>query len=540
MENKILQNRSTGMLAFKAFNLLIILCVSCTVGVVNADEALTAEEHLGRIIYREGSDGSQFKITATLGLTGEPISATAFACANCHGLEGEGKQEGAMTIPAITSQHLFTDAPSDNGAKRIYDDNTLVRAITKGINSQNKTLSPTMPKYNLTADQAQALLAYLKHLGSTGDVESGITDTEVQLATVLPLTGPLAATGNLLKTTLEVCITETNKQGLIYGRKLTLATLDSGNSINEPLAATQQLLSETKPFALVSGYFPAFTSELYTALSQEKIPVIGPLTFEPYDTPTPSATFFYFLPSYVDQSRALVDYWLARYAEGKDSAKPKLTIIHSGKIADLHLVEAVRRQLQRHHLDLMADVVMSQTHNNNLLTKLVLEKPDAIFFVGNTEELTTLNKILPHMDHTPVLLGLLAMLSADVINMPDLAMPKMLLASPFNLNAGMPQFAALLDRHSVSLQSPGLQRIACAALNFVAEGLKRAGKHLTRSKFTASLEEAKNFPVEIMPPFQFDPNNRIGARGAFMFSVNTKTGVLSPPSAWITPAENTH
>jgi ABC-type branched-subunit amino acid transport system substrate-binding protein len=540
MGDKISQNRSNATLAFKAFSLLIILCVSCTVAEVNADEMLAVKEQLGRKIYREGSDGCQTEITASLGLADDSVSATAFACANCHGLEGEGKQEGGLTIPAITSQQLFADASSNQGAKRIYDGNTLIQAITKGINSQNKALSQTMPRYNLTTDQAQALLAYLKRLGSMSDAETGITDTEVQLATVLPLTGPLAAMGNLLKATLAACVAEVNGQGLIYGRKLTLATLDSGSSINETFAATKQLVSETKPFALVSGYFPEITPALYNTLSQEKIPVIAPLTFEPYDSSTPSAAFFYFLPSYADQSRALADYWLAHLTEDKSSAKPKLAIIHSGRTADLHLAEAVRRQLQRHHLDLMADVTMSQNPNNNLLTKLGTEKPDAIFIVGNANELTTLNRMLPNMDHPPVLLGLLAMLSADLINMTDLAMPKMLLASPFNLNAGMQEFADLLDRYSVKLQSPGLQRIACEAVNFVTEGLKRTGKHLTRSKFTASLEETKNFPVGIMPPFQFDPNNRMGARGAYIFSVDTETGSLSPPSSWITTHKDTH
>jgi ABC-type branched-subunit amino acid transport system substrate-binding protein len=523
---------------FNAFNLLIILCYSCTVGSVNAEDALSPEVQLGRKIYREGSDDSQVNITATLGVTGETVSATAFTCANCHGLEGEGKQEGGLTIPAITSQQIFSGAFSNN-EKNDYDDSALVRAVTKGINSQNKALSATMPRYNLTADQSQALLAYLKHLGSIKDVEYGINENEVQLATVLPLTGPLAATGNLLKATLSACIAEINKQGLIYGRKLTLATLDSGNSSTETLAATRQLVSEKKPFALVSGYYPEFTSAIYSALSQEKIPVIAPLTFEPYVSPTPSPTFFYFLPSYADQSRALVDYWLTNYDDGKKLKKTKLAIIHNDNISDLHVAEAIRRQLHEHHLKLLADVVMSP-NSNDQISKLLSKKPDGIFFVGNAIELKALNEMLPMMSHPPVLLGLLAMLSADVFNMPDLVLSNMLLASPFNLDSEMTQFAAMLDRYSIGLLKPGLQRTACAAINFAVEGLKRTGKHVTRSKFIDSLGQTTNFPMEITPPLQFNSNNRVGVRGAYLLTFDTKNGGLSAPKPWINIIEDNH
>ena len=529
-----LKGRINNIQSFKAFNLFVIVCVSCAVGSVSADDRLSAKEQLGRKIYRAGSDGGQIEITATLGFTGDPVSATAFACANCHGLEGEGKQEGGLAIPAITSQQLFAGASSNRGAKKIYDGNTLIQAITKGINSQNKALSPTMPRYSLTTDQAQALLAYLKRLGSMSNAETGITDTEVQLAAIFPLTGPLAATGNLLKATLAACIAEVNGQGLIYGRKLTLATLDSGSSINEALAATKQLVSETKPFALVSSYFPEITPTLYADLSQEKIPVIAPLTLEPYGSPASSSTFFYFLPSYVDQSSALVEYWLTQLlAEGKGLVQPKLVIAHSGKITDLHVAEAIRQQLRQRPVELIATISMSPAPNNNLLKNLESNQPDAFLFVGNAAELADLNKMLPHWDHPPVLLGLLAMLSADVINMPNLAMSKMLLASPFNLKSGMSQFKALLDRHAVRIKSPGLQRIACTAINFVSEGLKRTGKQITRSKFIQSLEEIKNFPVEIMPSFQFGTNNRIGTQGAYIMRVDTKTGDISSPSAWV-------
>jgi ABC-type branched-subunit amino acid transport system substrate-binding protein len=528
------------IMGFKALIVLMTL-LSGIIGVADADGSLTATELLGRQIYREGTDNSQHEITVTLGLTEDSVPATTFACANCHGLEGEGKQEGGLTVPALTSQQLFANTISNTQAKSTYNETTLLQAITKGINAQNKILSAAMPRYHLTDNQAQALFAYLKRLGSTADVDVGVNGSEVQLATLLPLTGALETTGKILKATLDACIAEVNEQGLIYGRKLTLTAVDSGSTKEDILASAQRLLTKTKSFALISGYFPEISPELFEMFTQEKIPVIAPLTFMPDSNLTPSSSFFYFLPSYEDQSRALIDYWLTHVSKENGSKSPKLAIIHSDRTIDLKVAEAIREQLQRNQLNVAADVVISQTTQkpaDNQLTRLESVNPDAVFFIGTAKELASFNKLMPKKGHQPILLGLLAMLGADVINIPGLTLTKMLLANPFDLNdPEMPQFLDIMKKYSVTMQSPGLQRIACAAVNFVAEGLKRTGKHLTRVKFTCSLDETKNFPLGIMPPLQFGPNRRQGVKGAYILTVDIKTRTLSPLSEWMIPSE---
>jgi ABC-type branched-subunit amino acid transport system substrate-binding protein/cytochrome c553 len=524
--------------------IVLMSLLSGIVGVADADDELTSIELLGRKIYRNGSDGSKNEITATLVASEDSVSATTFACANCHGFEGQGMREGGLNVPAITSQHLFTNTHSNAPPKQFYDENTLVLAISKGISSQNKPLSAAMPRYGLTDYQAQALLAYLKRLGSAGDVDAGIAASEVQLGTLLPLSGPLAATGKLLEATLNACIAELNSHGPLYGRNVTLSTLDSGSTKREILASTKRLISEAKSFALITGYFPEITSDIYELLAQERLPVIAPLSFVPKVTTSPTSSFFYFLPSYADQSRALVDYWLAHLPDDKNSAKSKLAIVYSDRTAELNVTAAIREQLHRYHLDVMAEVAIPQVTQKPAvaqLTKLKTAQPDAIFFLGNAKEFEQFNKVLAKTDHQPVVLGLLAMLGADVMNISDLAITKMLLASPFALNdPGLQPFAAMLAKYSVSLQSPGLQRIVCASVNFVGEGLKRTGKHLSRARFIQSFEEIKNFPVDIMPPLQFDPNNRQGVRGAYILTVDMKAGILSPLSEWVTPSDAQH
>lgn len=497
-------------------------------------ESLTNGVDSGRMIYREGHDNSKDQITASLDSSDEIISATAFACANCHGIDGEGKQEGSLVVPNIDANHLFTTTK----IRPAYDDNTLLTVITKGINSQNTALNPSMPKYNLAKFQAQALVAYLKQLGTGNDSTVGLTDSEIQLATLLPMSGKLATMGNLLKATMDACVAETNNQGLIYGRKLTLTAYDSGGSQNELLAATKHLITDVKPFALIAGYFPELTSDIYQHLSRAKTPVIAPLTFAPYEEANTAEYFFNFLPSYTDQAKSLINYWLAKE---RTVGSSRLVIIYTDSKLNIAVRNAIREQLQHHHLAAIAeiDLLKGLRFDSKQLNKLVTSKADAVFFIGNAEDFITFNKAIATSAHPPpLLLALLAMLGESVINIPVLAVPKMLLATPFNLNvSSQQQFSALLDKYSVSLESPNLQKTACLAINLVSEALKQTGKQVSQDRLVKAISKINHFSMDIMPPLNFSQPQYQGSKGAYIISIDTKAGSKSPLSDWITAVE---
>ena len=529
------QRRSISM-SVKA--IILISLLSGIGGVANADGSLTALELQGRKIYREGSDGSEQVIAATFGLTEDSAPATLFACANCHGLEGEGKREGGLVAPALKSQQLLGTTTSNPQAKPGYNETTFLKAITKGINAKNELLSTAMPRYQLTDSQTQALFAYLKRLSTTADAEVGIASSEVQLGTLLPLTGTLENIGKTLKATLDACVAEVNKQGLIYGRKLTLTAVDSGSTPAENFLYTQRLLANSKPFALTAAYLPEISPGLLQALAKEKIPLIAPLTFIPDDNANPAYANFYFLPSYVNQARALVDYWLSHLAKEQQTTRPKLAIVRSDRKVDTDVATAIREQLNNNGLTEVMEISLPQSSLKPAtvdLKRLKLAKPDALFFIGTGKELAFFAKLMPKKGRQPMLLGLLAMLGTELINFPGLSAGKILLANPFDLNVPQsPEFLAIMKKYSVGLQSPGLQRIACASVNFVAEGLKRTGKHLTRDKFVRSLEETNSFPMEIMPPM-LGLNRRQGIKGAYILTVDSKTGTFSSISERLSP-----
>jgi len=62
---------------------------------------LTPQEKRGKQIYLKGeSEGGE--IIAILGSGDLELPASSFSCSNCHGLKGEGGNEGGLQPPPIT------------------------------------------------------------------------------------------------------------------------------------------------------------------------------------------------------------------------------------------------------------------------------------------------------------------------------------------------------------------------------------------------------------------------------------------------------
>ena len=88
-------------------------------------------------------------------------------CASCHGADGHGLATQQFTSPNITYANL-TDpkgmlAP-DGTRGPTYTDATLHRAVTAGIDPEGSHLAWPMPQWQLTTQEWDGLLAYLKTL----------------------------------------------------------------------------------------------------------------------------------------------------------------------------------------------------------------------------------------------------------------------------------------------------------------------------------------------------------------------------------------
>ncbi len=269
-------------------------------------------------------------IAAHLSIANTDLSAELFPCANCHGEDGEPQSEGTLTAPGIAWSRLTAQTYRQNEIRSAYDEHLLERAIVEGVNASEKPLNSAMPRYRMSKTQVTAVIAYLKQLGSDIDVDPSISQTSLRLGSSLPLTGAEAATGRMLKATLEACLAHVNAAGGIYGRKLELVATDSANSV---IGGRTEL---SPVFAYLASYRPDRSPPNG---SRSNAPLIGPLAFESDGRVISDHPVIHLLPSLADQARALVDYLAASF----EAPKPRLVVVHGGHDIERTVANAIRR-----------------------------------------------------------------------------------------------------------------------------------------------------------------------------------------------------
>ncbi len=122
----------------------------------------------GERIYFSGTSSSGLPITSNGG--GMHMQMHAGGCVTCHGadrLGGRLMPRFWVTAPPLTAAALFKADDEHSGEDRhgdhdAYDEATLRRAITEGIDPEGERLDPAMPRWSMDDRDATDLIGFLR------------------------------------------------------------------------------------------------------------------------------------------------------------------------------------------------------------------------------------------------------------------------------------------------------------------------------------------------------------------------------------------
>lgn len=149
---------------------------------------------LGQRIYLEGRRPSGEWVRG-LRFGNVQASGEAVACVQCHRRSGLGAVEGTLQISPISGRYLFEqDAravvnmnlrtrKAFNQRHAPYSFETLARALRTGIHASGTELNAVMPRLDLSDQDVQGLMAYLRQLSSSWS--PGVTQDRVRFATII-------------------------------------------------------------------------------------------------------------------------------------------------------------------------------------------------------------------------------------------------------------------------------------------------------------------------------------------------------------------
>jgi len=509
----------------------VVLALFSSLGATGATAAaLTEQEQVGRQIYHSGQspDG---KVEALVGNQQIRLDAASFPCASCHGREGGGRAESSVVPSDIRWSRLTRsyggEAPSGRRFPP-YDEATLARAITTGVDPAGNSLDPSMPRFLLGEDDLAALIAYLKRLEE--DRDPGITEAQLTFATVIPASGPLAAAGEAVAALLQARFDDLNARGGLYGRSLELV-VRKAESREQALEEFQALMKGDEAFALLAPFTEGMDADVAALAEEHGVPVLAPVTRRPPADAGGREFSFYLFAGPDVQVSALVDFALPRLAPTATVA-----VVHSGEASQTPAVEAAASRV-RHHSDSRPVSVSSLAAGPEAIEKLAAVDTAAVFFLGDGPELQRWLGQAVAVDWLPKVYALGGLVGRNALQAPEQFQDRLYLAFPTSAGDVDPQawadFRGFHGKHELPSQGLTAQSSAYVATDLLVKALRDGGRELSREGVVASLGGLYAYSTGLTPPLTFAGSRRIGARGARIMAVDLEGQRLLAHPEWV-------
>jgi branched-chain amino acid transport system substrate-binding protein len=343
--------------------------------------------------------------------------------------------------------------------------------------------------------------------------EPGVTDTTITLGMSAPLSGPNGAYGLDMRQTITTYFEQVNKAGGINGRKLELIALDDGYETERTVANTKTLIKEKNVFALLAYYGSSPTTEtMNTVFGPAKVPLVGTIsgaaTLRESPATNPNARYMFNVrASYADEAEVIVNQMvslglknIAVFYQNDGFGKSGLDGV-TAALKKHNLAPSAVGTIERNSMDVAKAVEAIAKTTPQAVVMVTLYKPTAAFV-----------KAMKKMGQHPMLMTLSPVGAEQLAQElgPDSRGIGVSQVVPYPWNNVVPvvrDYQKLSDKGAYSYY--GMEGYLMAKT--MIEGLKRAGKDLTREKLITSLETMNGADLGGYR-VNYGPGSRLGSR----------------------------
>ena len=341
----------------------------------------------------------------------------------------------------------------------------------------------------------------------------GVTDTEIAVGLTTPLSGPAAAWGNTA-VAMEAWAKHVNEQGGIHGRKIRVEMKDDGYNPGRAVANLTEM--QDKVFMNVGLLGSAVLQASKDKVADFKLPTINPYGNPAIWAKQPKERLRYVFvnyPDYADEGEFLV-----RHAVEKLGAK-KIAVFHQNDEYGKGGLEGVTRGMKalgaKATLAATVSYELSDRELGTHALKLKDSGADTIVLYPTITHGANVIKEMAKVGYRPKLVSSFPL--GDYLIMYRLLGELWEGAhfSALGASAGDPAGKAVLDivlKAEPKLVGKENTALAGAAAMILAvEGLKKAGRNLTRESFIEAMESIRGFDTNgLTAPVTFGPNRRHG------------------------------
>jgi ABC-type branched-subunit amino acid transport system substrate-binding protein len=515
-----------GKRPFALNNRICLTAVALLVALNAVAAPLSDLEARGNEIYFTGIDKAGPEPKAFLGTESTPAPARLAPCGSCHGEDGRGRPEGNIAPPDITWDRLTNAGAVQRGVGGESLEASISKAIAEGVGREGKRLESIMPRYSLSHEQMDALLAYLKIIAK--DQAPGVGSDTIRIAIILPAKSATAA-HDVIRQICLAYFEGLNGRGGIFNRRIEAMPFDA----NEALDTLKRRIENREIFALVILDAGTESDEIIRLADETKTPSIAAST-RPINVTPDSRYRFSIFPDVATQMRVLVDF----VAQTPDRLR-RIAMLYDKEEAPVEIREAVERQLTKWRLPQPIDATYQARSFDAraAVARLSSEAVDSVIFLAGGPELAAFLDVLKRTDWRPRLLISSRAIGPTIFDAPGDISGGIFLA--LSLLADQPAkdtaFLALHEQFGIPKHHVASQVAAYCAALILAEGLKGAGREISRATFVEALENLRDFDTGVSHRLSFGPNRHVGNNGAYVVGVEPSARRFKIVSDWRPP-----
>jgi len=371
-----------------------------------------------------------------------------------------------------------------------------------------------------------------------GGQTTGVTDKSIKIGCLVDLTGPSSFLGRSANTGAESYFKYINDRGGIHGRKVMYVAEDNKYQPATAVAGLKKLVYRDKIFAICFSWGTVSTLAITNDVERDKIPTIYVGNSESMLNPL-RPYIFSFLTTYYRQAFTVADY-IVNTMKAKDL---RFACIYQDDETGKSGLRGFKKAAKLNGAKWVGEAPHKRGAINLTPQVLSLKKAGAtfIYLPSVTRQAATILKEAKKLDWHPQFFGASATTDKKVLELAG------------NASKGYMGCTYVVGWHE---EIPGLDKVRRAVLKYhgtlkgmtdhtgsawagamlISEGLKRAGRSLTRDGLVHALETIKDFdPDGLMPPVTWGPNRREGQIGTRILKLDFERKIFEPVTGWIIP-----
>lgn len=369
---------------------------------------------------------------------------------------------------------------------------------------------------------ALLLLAMLTGCGRTDETPSldqsapGVTDTEILLGSSLPLEGHASFLGTQTHRGYMCYIQHINANHGIHGRTIRIIAYDDSYDPPKCLANTQRLIVEDQVFALFSYVGTPTTLKILPLVEDARIPLLGMFTGANALREPLNRYVMNVRASYYQETGAAIGHLV------EDLGIRKIAVFYQYDAYGFDGLTGMELALKGYNL---APIARGSYMRGTLdveegLSRIMASEAEAVVMIGTYEPCAKLIRLAHEQGFNPVFY-LVSFVGADelarrlhafkdiTVVMSQVVPPPEGPESPELLGSAA-EYNTLLKRYYPEDKPNFVGLEGYINARVLVEGLRKAGRDLTRKGFIEAIESIRDFPILPSTTLSFGPDDHQG------------------------------